>query len=106
MVENSKEYYNEHAVCPVCKAGGSVYATTAGNLGPRDTNKAVCGKCGWRGIVDEMVPRPTSQKEIDDLKKRLEICEEVLDSLIGLSWSVIGAEQVMKLAEKLENKEK
>ena len=51
---NSKEYRAEHCFCPKC---GCVSHTTtlACCYGDKDTNRACCQNCGWRGIVHDMV---------------------------------------------------
>ena len=47
------EYRKQHAVCPACGEYDHC-VTTAGVIGPPDTNKVSCA-CGWVGIVDDLV---------------------------------------------------
>lgn len=57
-----EKYHKDHAVCPKC--GSKYYThTIAGyiynNKHPenyKDKNNVICNKCGWHGIIHELVP--------------------------------------------------
>lgn len=56
------QYYAAHARCPQCQATRSTTQTYMGYIMVigredqyKDENTATC-KCGWKGIVDEMMP--------------------------------------------------
>ena len=55
------EYRNEHALCPKC-LNKDVGSTTVGCISEpyKDTNHAHC-KCGWEGIVHDLVPKVFGQ---------------------------------------------
>lgn len=60
----SDKYYGEHACCPEC-GRQDLSQTTVGYIafpGQQycDGNKAWCS-CGWKGIVDQMVPSVLTQ---------------------------------------------
>ena len=57
-----EKYHKEHAVCPKC--GSKYYThTIAGYIynskhpeNYKDKNSVTCNKCGWHGIIHELVP--------------------------------------------------
>ena len=53
----AREYESKHTNCPKCRSND--IATTCVGVGLigdyRDTNRATCQKCGWIGIVDDLV---------------------------------------------------
>lgn len=56
------EYRERHAVCPRCH-GEDIEQTTLGFvLAVYDTNRASCS-CGWKGIVDDLVPNPNKETQ-------------------------------------------
>lgn len=66
------EYRRAHALCPVCFSG-SFETTCVGCIGGRDTNRAICQDCGWKGIVHDRV-----SKDAEDAERRIaaDLCEE------------------------------
>lgn len=58
-----EQYYEAHARCPQCQATRSTTQIYMGYImiigredQYKDENTAIC-KCGWKGIVDEMMPK-------------------------------------------------
>ena len=57
-----EKYHKDHAVCPKC--GSKYYThTIAGYIynskhpeNYKDKNGVTCNKCGWHGIIHELVP--------------------------------------------------
>lgn len=50
----SFHYQSAHAECPQC-GGKSICQTTGPTREDRDTNRAMCDTCDWRGIVHDKV---------------------------------------------------
>lgn len=63
------EYKKEHVCCPEC--GSTSLEQTCGgfmNLQNKDENQVNC-VCGWKGIVDDLIPDRMSAKRLRDIYK-------------------------------------
>ncbi len=52
------QYYEDHKACPICGNSNSVERTMRYYDVPKkpDENITYCYICGWRGIVDSLLP--------------------------------------------------
>ena len=57
-----EKYHKDHAVCPKCGSKNYTH-TIAGYIynskhseNYKDKNSVTCNKCGWHGIIHELVP--------------------------------------------------
>jgi len=88
-----EEYYRKHHVCPVC--GSGKYSTTYVAYiavkdhyeNYKDLNSAVCGGCGWKGAVHDLVETAL------DGKTAIAVVKSLLDG------SVRGSEVLLRMVD-------
>lgn len=57
-----EEYYSHHVVCPNCKSDEDLFAsnilliTSVAKDYVDKLNTARCGKCGWKGMRNQLLP--------------------------------------------------